>query len=126
MAQTEDVGQTVFQLVAEIIVSLCGGEMLPLHFEQGVDVFHREDGFGDDDVDQAGQLLAGVFFLDGVADDPFLDIVAHHGGGELHSLKRTKIPVDELNGLVEIQPNGRQLLVPGQGKIHGTGRNAAV
>ena len=62
VAQAEDVGQTVLQLVAEIVVSLCGGEVLPLHFEQGVDVFHREDGFGDDDVDQAGQLLAGVFF----------------------------------------------------------------
>ena len=126
VGQAEHIGQAVFHFLAEIVVGLRGRVVLALHFEEGVDVFHREHRFGDDDVDQAGQLLTGVFFLDGVADDPFLDVVAHHGSCELHPRKCTKIPVDVLDGLVEIQPNGRQFCVPRQGKIHGTGRYAAV
>ena len=126
VGQAEHIGQAVFHFLAEIVVGLRGRVVLALHFEEGVDVFHREHRFGDDDVDQAGQLLTGVFFLDGVADDPFLDVVAHHGSCELHPRKCTKIPVDVLDGLVEIQPDGRQFCVPRQGKIHGAGRNAAV
>lgn len=126
VGQAEHIGQAVFHFLAEIVVGLRGRVVLALHFEEGVDVFHREHRFRDDDVDQAGQLLTGVFFLDGVADDPFLDVVAHHGSRELHPWKCTKIPIDVLDGLVEIQPNGRQFCVPRQGKIHGAGRYAAV
>ena len=65
-------------------------------------------------------------FVFGVTDDAFLHIVAHHGGGELHPGEIPEIAVDELDGLVQIQPNLGQVTVPGQGKACGTGRDAAV
>ena len=44
-AGPEDVGQAVLHLVAEIVVGFGGGAVSPLHLEQGVDVFQREDNF---------------------------------------------------------------------------------
>ena len=49
------------------------------------------------------------FFLTGLGDDSFLDVVAHHGGGELHPGEAPEAAVDELHGLVEIQPHGGKL-----------------
>ena len=100
--------------------------MRPLHFEQTVDVFHGQDVFGNHDVDQAGQLIPGILLFDGVADDPFLNVVAHHGSGELHPLKCAETPVDKLYTLIQIKPYGGEFCIPGQGKPCGAGRNAAV
>ena len=118
--------KTGLQFLAEDIVGCPGGAVLPLHFEQGVDVFQREDIFRQYDIDERSQLFAGILLFDGVGDDSFLDVVAHHGGGELHPGEIPEIAVDELDGLVQIQPHLGQVTVPGQGKACGTGRNAAV
>ena len=99
--------------------------MRALHLEQRVDVFHREHGLGNRNIHERSKLLPGILLFDGVTDDAFLHIVAHHGGGELHPGEIPEIAVDELDGLVQIQPYGREVAVPGQGKPGGTGRNAA-
>ena len=101
------------------------GVVLPLHFEQDVDVFHREHRLGDRDVEQGSQLLPAVLFAHRVRQDALFDVVAHHGGGELHAAEGAEVAVDVLHGLVQIQPHLREIGVPGQGKPGGAGRNAA-
>ena len=65
------------------------------------------------------------FFLTGGSGCLF-DVVAHHGRGELYPAKGAEAGVDILHGLVQIQPYGREVAVPGQGKPGGAGRNAAL
>ena len=119
------VGQAVLHLVAEVVVGFGGGAVSPLHLKEGVDVFQREDIFRQYDIDERSQLFAGILLFDGVGDDSFLDVVAHHGGGELHPGEAPEAAVDELHGLVEIQPHGGQLPVARQGKPGGAGRDTA-
>ena len=126
VARPEHKGQAVFHLVAEVVIGFLGGAVRALHLEQRVDVFHREHGLGNRNIHERSKLLPGILLFDGVADDAFLHIVAHHGGGELHPGEIPEIAVDELDGLVQIQPHLGQVTVLGQGKACGTGRNAAV
>ena len=99
--------------------------MRALHLEQRVDVFHREHGLGNHNIHERSKLLPGILLFDGVTDDAFLHIVAHHGGGELHPGEAPEAAVDELHGLVEIQPHGGKLPVARQGKPGGAGRDTA-
>ena len=96
-----------------------------LHPEQHLDVFQREDVLGQHDVEESGQLLAGILLFDGVGDDSFLDIIAYHRGGKLHPGEAPEAAVDELHGLVEIQPHRGKLPVARQGKPGGAGRDTA-
>lgn len=97
--------------------------MLSLHFEKGVDVFHRENRFGNNDVQQRCDLLPGILLFDGMAQNALFDIIAHHGGGQFYAAEGAKIAVDILDRLVQIQPNGGKLLIARQRKACGTGRN---
>ena len=121
---TEHHCQTGLQLLAEDIVGCSGRAMLPLHFEQGVDVFNREHGFGNCNVHQGCDLIPGIFFADGVIHHPFFDIVAHHGRGKLYPAEAAEVAVDKLHRLVQIQPYRGKVVVPGQGKARSTRRNA--
>ena len=48
------------------------GAVSPLHLEQGVDVFQRENIFRQYDIDERSQLFAGILFLTGWEMTPFL------------------------------------------------------
>ena len=100
-------------------------QLLALHFEEGVDVFHREHCFGDCNVHQGCDLIAGIFLAHRVGQNALFDVVADHGRGELHAAEGAEIAVDILHGLVKIKPHLREIGVPGQGKPGGAGRNAA-
>jgi DNA invertase Pin-like site-specific DNA recombinase len=116
--------KTSLQLLAEDIVGCPGGAVLPLHFEQRVDIFDREHRFGDCNVHQGCNLIPGIFFADGVIHHPFFDIVAHHRRGQLHPAETTEVAVDKLHRLIQIQPYRGEIVVPGQGKARSTRRNA--
>ena len=100
--------------------------MGPLHDKKRLDVLHREDGLGHDDINERSQLFPGILLFDGVADDAFLHIVAHHGGGELHPGEGPETTIDILDGLIQIQPDLRQLGIAGQGKACGAAGHPAV
>ena len=117
--------QAVLHLVAEVVVSCPGGTVRPLHFEQGVDVFHRKNGFGDCNVHQGCDLIAGILLAHRVGQNALFDVVAYHGRSELHAAEGAEIAVDILHGLVKVKPHLREIGVPGQGKPGGAGRNAA-
>ena len=116
--------KTGLQFLAENIVGCPGGAVLPLHFEQSVDVFNREHGLGDGNVHQGCNLIPGVFFADGVIHHPFFDVVAYHRRGQFHPAEAAEVAVDELHRLVQIQPYRGEIVVPGQGKARSTCRNA--
>ena len=121
---TEHHRKTSLQFLAEDIVGCPGGAVLPLHFEQSVDVFDREHSLGDCNVHQGCDLIPGVFFADGVVYHPFFDVVTHHRRGQLHPAEAAEVAVDELHRLVQIQPYRGEIVVPGQGKARSTCRNA--
>ena len=124
-AGPEDEGQAVLHLVAEGVVGLGGGAVGALHPEQHLDVFQREDVLGQHDVEESGQLLAGILLFDGVGDDSFLDIIAHHRGGKLHPGEAPEAAVDQLYGLVEIEAHGGQLPVAREAEAGGAGRDTS-
>ena len=97
----------------------------PMNGEKELDVLHGQNVFDHHNVHQVADLVPGVFFAHRVGDKPFFDIVADHRPRQLHPRKGAEMAVDVLNGLVEIQPHARQVVIPGQGKARGRSRDAA-
>lgn len=98
------------QLLRRFVAGLSGGQQNP-GIPHGENLFQRGDG------GKISQMNGTIAFAVCPGDQPLLDIVVDHGGGEsLPFVKVDQLPGHIGNDLVHIQRNIRQFL-PGSGTL---------
>ena len=123
--QAEHLANGRLQLGAEGVVGPLRRTDLLLDGKKHLDVLHRQHVFDRHDVHEVSDLVPHILLAHRVGDKALFDVVADHRAGQLHPRKGAEMAVHILDGLVQIQPHGRQLVIPGQGKTRGRSRNTA-
>ena len=95
-----------------------------LHFEQSAYVLHGQHILCDGNKKQIRNLFRIVLFSDRTLDISLLDIIAHHGGGDLLAAQGFQAVVHIPYHLVQIQSHIRQLLIAGHAEF--IDRNAHI
>ena len=109
--------QHVFQFLTEIVIGLLhriGALLEPDKVGQGV---QGQNALAHGYEEQIRDLIPAVLLLDRVADEPLLDIVADHGGGQSKFLQRGQVAADVLGCLLQVQSYVGDLLIAGKPEV---------
>jgi len=113
IGDSKDKVEHIFQLAAEIVICYGDGIGFFLPLGQGDDVLHGQHLLGDDDEEQVRDLVGVIELFHRTGDQALLDVVADHGGGDLHTAQRGEKMVEIFGSLLQIQPHVRDILIAG-------------